>query len=266
MMLSHSFDTGMTSGYVKSRKKFESVLDDLILCGRPTSHPLLLPILTLCNELSSENDERQREQRRELRKLDDVLTGRYGMKPAAHYGPVLDPQLEDISKIVAVSHTEVLQKRPQAWQNVVDNVRRAAIYFWDHVPVEEKDSELQDLHDNLINRLDFLTVKLQGIENYAHVTIERFGILREEVRRCFLSYDNIENSLIWFSSKLHDIITQRESRLNLEIAVDQNRLANSNSRESASMKTLTLLGSFFLPGTFLSSIFSMPFFDFSNGR
>jgi Mg2+ and Co2+ transporter CorA len=32
------------------------------------------------------------------------------------------------------------------------------------------------------------------------------------------------------------------------------------------MKTLALLGSFFLPGTFLSSIFGMSFFDFSDGR
>lgn len=162
MMLSHSLDTGMTSGYVKARKKFASVLDDLILCGRPTSHPLLLPILTLCNELSSENDERQREQRRELRKLDDVLNGRYGMKPAAHFGPVIDPQLDDISKIVAVSHTEVLQKRPQAWQNVVDNVRRAAIYFWDHVSVEDKSSELQELHDSLNKSARLLDCEVAG--------------------------------------------------------------------------------------------------------
>lgn len=215
MMLSYSFDTGMTSGYVKARSKFAPVLHDLVLCGTPTSHPLLLPILTLCNELSSENDEKQREQRRELRKLDDVLNGRYGMKPAAHFGPVIDPQLDDISKIVAVSHTEVLQKRPQAWQNVVDNVRCAAVYFWDHVPVEEKDSELKDLHDSLINRLDFLTVKLQGIENYAHVTIERFGVLREEVRQSFIFHDDIGNSLTCSSAKVHNIISQRESRLNL---------------------------------------------------
>lgn len=31
------------------------------------------------------------------------------------------------------------------------------------------------------------------------------------------------------------------------------------------MKTLSLLGALFLPGTFLSSIFSMTFFDFSDG-
>lgn len=65
--------------------------------------------------------------------------------------------------------------------------------------------------------------------------------------------------------KLHNIINQRESRLNLEIAVQQHRLADASSYENASMKTLTFLGSLFLPVTFLSSVFGMPFFDFTGG-
>lgn len=185
MMLSYSFDTGITSGYVKAmeKMKFKKVLDDLVLCGRPVTHPLLLPVLTLCNELSAKDDKRQRTQRAELRKLDDALNGRYSMLPAAHYGPEIDPQLDNMGKTIAICQTEVLQKRPQAWQNVVDNVRRAATHFWDNTPAEKKSPQLKVLHDALINRLDFLTVKLQGIENYAHVTIERLIILREEVRR-----------------------------------------------------------------------------------
>lgn len=58
---------------------------------------------------------------------------------------------------------------------------------------------------------------------------------------------------------MHSILDQRESRLSLEIAVQQQRLGYS-------MKTLALLGAFFLPGTFLSSVFGMSFFDFSPGR
>lgn len=197
-MLSYSFDTGLTSGYVKAmeRMKFEEVLDDLVLCGRPTSHPLLLPVLILCRELSSKLDQKQKEQRAELRKLDDALNGRYSMAPAAHYGPVIDPQLDNISKTVAVCHTEVLQKRPQAWQNVVDNVRRAATHFWDHISAEQKSSELKDMHETLLNRLDFLTVKLQGIENYAHVTIERLGVILEEVRQPGISISSSATDLI----------------------------------------------------------------------
>lgn len=182
-MLSFSFDTRLTSGYVKAKENmnFKKVLDSLILCGRPVSHPLLLPVLTLCNELSSKNDTKQREQRAELRKLDNALIARYTMAPAAHYTPPEDQELDKISNTIAVCQTEVLQKRPQAWQNVVDNVRKALTHFWDNVPADKKSPELMKMHSTLLDRLDFLTVKLQGIESYAHVTLERLSILREVV-------------------------------------------------------------------------------------
>lgn len=65
---------------------------------------------------------------------------------------------------------------------------------------------------------------------------------------------------------MHSILNQRESRLNLEIAVQQQLLADSSRRDGMSMKTLAVLGALFLPGTFLSSMFSMPFFEFSSGK
>lgn len=181
MMLSYSFVTGMTSGYVKAVEElnFRKVLDDLVLCGRPVSHPLLLPVLTLCYELSSNYDLQQRALRTELEKLDAILAGRHG---ATSYSPRGGSVIDFISNAVNVCRTGVLQTRPQAWQNVVDNVRHAAAYTWDHVPAEKKSSELRDLHVALMNRLDFLDTKLQGIENYAHVTLERLGVLRDEVR------------------------------------------------------------------------------------
>lgn len=197
MALSYSTRTGITSGYVKGKgekvtekgkeqirehKTLNKVLDDLVLCGRPVSHPLLLPILTLCHELSSSNDKKQRDLRAELRKLDHALIGRYTVAPAAHYASPADQELDTLSHKIADCQTEVLQKRSQAWQNVVDHVKEATEYFWDHLPAEKKTPELTKMHEMLLDRLNFLTVKLQGIENYAHVTLERLGILREVVR------------------------------------------------------------------------------------
>jgi Mg2+ and Co2+ transporter CorA len=65
---------------------------------------------------------------------------------------------------------------------------------------------------------------------------------------------------------VHGIISQRESRLSAAIAIQQHRLADATTRDSRSMKTLTIMGAVFLPGTFLSSLFGMSFFDFSSGR
>lgn len=46
------------------------------------------------------------------------------------------------------------------------------------------------------------------------------------------------------------------------MAAQQRRLAHASKRDSTAMKTLSLLGAIFLPGTFLSSVFSMTFFQF----
>ncbi len=65
---------------------------------------------------------------------------------------------------------------------------------------------------------------------------------------------------------MHSIVNQRESRLSLYFAAQQSRLADVSRRDSSSMKTLTLLGSTLLPGAFLASLFSMPFFNFNDGE
>lgn len=183
MMLSYSFNTGITSGYIKAMQtaEFDTVLDEMLLCGRPASHPLLLPVLVLCRELSSKNDEKQREQRKELRKPESALSSRYQVIPASLYGTETDLDLDKISTQIAKCQCEVLQKRPQAWQNVIDRVQEAAACFWECLPEERKDPALRELHKTLLSRLNFLTVKLEGIENYAFVTLERLNIHREVV-------------------------------------------------------------------------------------
>lgn len=60
-------------------------------------------------------------------------------------------------------------------------------------------------------------------------------------------------------------MAQKESKLNLEIASQQRRVAHATKRDGTAMKTLSLLGAVFLPGTFMASIFSMTFFDFNVG-
>lgn len=59
---------------------------------------------------------------------------------------------------------------------------------------------------------------------------------------------------------MYNIIAQKESKLNLQMAADQRRLAHASKRDSTSMKTISLLGAIFLPATLLASIFSMVFF------
>lgn len=64
--------------------------------------------------------------------------------------------------------------------------------------------------------------------------------------------------------KLYNIIAQKESKLNFQMAGEQRKLAHASKRDSAAMKIISLLGAVFLPGAYLASVFSMTFFNFQN--
>ncbi|KAH8194203.1 hypothetical protein TruAng_011634 [Truncatella angustata] len=255
VILSYSFASRMTSGYVKGAKasekkgdtkavEIEEVMKQLRACANPASHPLLLPIIILTKELGAENDIRQRLAREEVRKLEKALAGRYGNKPSAtEYSQPEDLTLDTIRGTLINCRGEILWKRPQAWQNPIQRAQKANTYFWDNLPRDEKTAGMRMVHRELTDRLDFMAAKLENLEHYVHVSLERLDAQREE---------------------LQNIIAQVESRVNIDIASQQHVLANASKRENNSMKTLAILGSIFLPGTFISSMFSMPFFNFDS--
>jgi len=63
---------------------------------------------------------------------------------------------------------------------------------------------------------------------------------------------------------LYNIIAQKESKLNFQMAGEQRKLAHASKRDSAAMKTISLLGAIFFPGAYLASVFSMTFFNFQD--
>ncbi|KAK4224142.1 hypothetical protein QBC38DRAFT_486115 [Podospora fimiseda] len=60
---------------------------------------------------------------------------------------------------------------------------------------------------------------------------------------------------------LFNLISQEDSRLNLGIASDSKELAAASKRDSSSMKIIAILTTLFLPGTFISTLLSMPIFN-----
>ncbi|KAI3329532.1 hypothetical protein F4824DRAFT_516836 [Ustulina deusta] len=247
MMLTYCFKSKITSGYVKGTRSTEinRQLQHLAACCRPAVHPLLLPIL-LIHDISAKNDQDQRAVRGKIRELEGALSQRYQKYSAFSYGPEREIDIDSLNQQLTECQCRVLQKKPQAWRNALDRVGKAMHAFSEALQAQTRESEpdhqLQTLHQSLLRRLDFLAGKLDGLESYAHVSLERLKSQREVML---------------------SILDQRESRLSLRIAAQQHRLADASKRDSTSMKTLTFLGSLFLPGTFISSIFSMSFFDFS---
>ncbi|KAB5523098.1 hypothetical protein GE09DRAFT_977065 [Coniochaeta sp. 2T2.1] len=258
MMLSYNFRTRITSGYLRGNKsdavankpdEVKEVLELLEGCSKTASHPLLLPTLYLVTQLSTENDNGQRSIRSKLRRLEKALVQRYAepvmIGQTAHQTDeeLLKKglKLDTINGELADLHCTAMWKRPQAWQNVVRRIVEAAERFWDTIEEDVKTPELTKMHRELCNTLQLLTVKLEGLESYTHVTLERLSLQRQV---------------------MDSIVNLRESTISTMLAAQQKRLAEVTRKDGASMKTLAFLGSLFLPGTFLATIFSMSFFDF----
>ncbi|RDA83009.1 hypothetical protein CP532_4401 [Ophiocordyceps camponoti-leonardi (nom. inval.)] len=269
IMLSHSFATGLTTGYVKgtSSSDVTSALQHVRSCcgqnAAATGHALLLPTIMLSLDLSPANDQKQREARDWLRHLENAVSLRDEVEPHERYAPDGLLEIDGLSRDLVECHGHVMWKRPQAYRALVGEMEVAMGRFReglllqsssssavadddddDVVVVEQQQRTKKDLlrmHASIMARLEFYRVKLTGLENYVHITLARLKVQREA---------------------LYNIMSQREARLNLEIAGEQRRIAHASKRDSTAMKTISLMGALFLPGTYLASVFSTSFFDF----
>jgi hypothetical protein len=62
-------------------------------------------------------------------------------------------------------------------------------------------------------------------------------------------------------SQIWNLIAQKDNQLNQEIAADSKEIALASKRDSSAMKAIAALTMFFLPGTFIASLFAMPLLD-----
>ncbi|KAK0621309.1 hypothetical protein B0T17DRAFT_283929 [Bombardia bombarda] len=251
LMLSHSFQTGITTGFAKGTPSSDMTdsIKHLKACAAQVMHPLLLPTIILSHDLSGRNDEKQRDAREWLRGLEHAISMRNEiLEEESRYIKEEMVDLDQINRDLVECHSQVLWKRPQAYQEIVASIGRSMESFWGMAGSDEKyggrKGEVSKLHRSILARLDFYQAKLKGVESYAHTTLERLSIQR---------------------AALYNIIAQKESKLGLTMAGEQRRLAHAAKRDSTSMKTISLLGAIFLPATFLASVFSMTFFNFQVG-
>ncbi|KAH6677278.1 hypothetical protein B0J14DRAFT_651165 [Halenospora varia] len=71
-----------------------------------------------------------------------------------------------------------------------------------------------------------------------------------------------DNELERSFKELDDLLSWRAARVNKVIAQTSIKIAYENKRDSSAMKTLAVLALVFLPGTFVATLHSSPFFDF----
>ncbi|TAQ84144.1 hypothetical protein B7494_g7535 [Chlorociboria aeruginascens] len=246
LMLSHDVKNGITTGFCKGTPSSDIVecIKHLKACVLQIGHPMLLPIIIFSHDVSYKTDIKQRDARDWLRRLEHAVSMRSEIEEKEGYVKEGVVDLDAVNRDLVECHSQVLWKRPKAYLEILEGLERAMREFYEKLPDRRRDAETRQLQASMMARLEFYRVKLQGIDSYAYTTLQRLDIQR---------------------SALYNIIAQKESKLNFQMAGEQRKLAHASKRDSAAMKTISLLGAIFFPGAYLASVFSMTFFNFQNG-
>lgn len=278
MMLSHSFRTGITNGFIKGTPSSDVVaaLSHLRACARQAAHPLLLSIIILAHDVGPENDIKQRAARDWLRRLEHAVSMRDDITESESYLQDGKVPLDGLSRDLVECHSQVMWKKPQAYVTLSEEIRKSMDKFFTlwakrgkvdgMTDVERRHrSDIDKLHRSLLSRIEFYVAKLKGLENYIQTSLDRLKLQREgvcSVPESLRYLAHMERSSLHESGQLFNIMSQREARLNLSVAAEQRRIAHASKRDGSATKTLSVLGALFLPGTYLASVFSMTFFNF----
>lgn len=196
MMLSHSFRSGITTGYLKGTPSSDvlQALLHLKACAAQVGHPLLLSVVLLSYDLSPANDQKQRDARDWLRRLENAVSLRNEVDEQEQYFQDGMLEIDGLNRDLVECHSHVMWKRPQAYLAMAKEMEKAMESFrlkWVAVCGEDEAAvadaqksnrkEIDKLHRSMKARIEFYKVKLRGLENYIHTTLERLKVQREAV-------------------------------------------------------------------------------------
>ncbi|KAI1826057.1 hypothetical protein F4861DRAFT_537417 [Xylaria intraflava] len=246
IILSYSFNTAITTGFVKGTK-YSHVNEAIRHLAKASyrgvvGHPMLLPIIILSHDLAVKIDIPQRDARVLLRRLENSISLHREIEEEEELYADLEHESYNLSLSQGLNEcrSQVLWDRPQAYQEIVKEMQTAMEKFKAFAPPKDS-NETKALHESIGFRLEFFRAKLSSQEHYMRTTLERLAIQRQ-------SLDNT--------------IASKTTRLNLEITIQQGKFARRVERDGAIIRTLPLLGAIFIPGIFLSSVLSITFFNF----
>lgn len=205
MLLSHRFHTGVTTGFIKGTPSSDVVqsLIHLKACAAQVGHPMLLPIVILSYDLSPANDQKQRDARDWLRRLENAVSLRNEVDEHEQYFQDGMLEIDGLNRDLVECHSHVMWKRPQAYLALAKEMDKAMENFrsmWLSMQKDEESSgtfldaekanrkEIDKLHRSMSARIDFYKAKLMGLENYIFTTLERLKVQREAVSFFFHYY------------------------------------------------------------------------------
>ena len=195
MMLSHSFRSGVTTGWLKGTPSSDVVLalEHVKAAREQVAHPMLLPLIFLSHDLSPANDQKQRDARDWLRRLEHAVSMRDEVVDSEMYFQDDLLEIDGLSRDLVECHGHVMWKRPQAYTALCKEMESAMDVFkrtWGMMAPEEEKldkavrearSTTERFHADMCDRIGFYEAKLKGLENYIHTTLERLKVQREGV-------------------------------------------------------------------------------------
>ncbi|KAI9162756.1 Mg2+ transporter protein, CorA-like/Zinc transport protein ZntB [Paramyrothecium foliicola] len=238
VLLSFSFKNNIVSGYIKGTPTSHvlGAVAQLKACITDVSHPMVLPLAFFSAEFSSESDKRQRDTRDWLRRLESTLA----IGPQLEQVRDLDNTALDIdalSRDIVECHSTALWRPTHAYSEILEEFFSTMDSFWQKwITVDEETLTINAKAERKM-------IKLKSLRTYTETTLERLRVQRE---------------------LLNTIMSQRDTRFNIEIAGEQRRIAYATKKDSLAMKTLALIGVIFLPGTFIATLFGMSFFRYES--
>ncbi|KUJ10899.1 uncharacterized protein LY89DRAFT_626482 [Mollisia scopiformis] len=238
--LSHNLDTGITTGFCKGTPSSDIVasIKHLKAFVSEIGHPLLLPLVIFGHDMSSNTELKQRAARDWLRRIEFALS----MRDEEYLkNGLLD--LDALNRDLVECYSQTIWRPPSTYLQIIAHFKEAMETFKTRLPDKRKNSVMDMLHGKILSRLTFHERKLHGLASYTKTTQQRLEIQMAALRM---------------------IVAQKDSRLNFEVAGNSRSLAHATKRDTGSMMALALLGTVFLPGTYIASIFSTTFFDFQN--
>lgn len=252
-MLCHDFGTNITSAFCKGTPSSVVVESIALLkrCGQDAQHPLLFPMIILSNDGSSKTDVKQRDARNWVRRFEHAIAMRFDNEEKEAYVKDGLVDLDAVNRDMVECHAQGLTKRPIAFLRLIDTFTETLDLISDHLCLQRNTPDMQRIQDDMRSRLDFYKKKWQGTDTYSSKTLERIEIQKSSVsdhsHRSHCEYSKTDHHL-----QLYNIIAQKESKLNFQMAIEQRKLAQLSKRDSSTMKTISLLGSVFLPGQYLA--------------
>jgi hypothetical protein len=226
---------------------------------------MLLPTIIFSHDISFKTDIKQRDARDWLRRLEHAVSMRSEIEEKEGYVKEGVVDLDAVNRDLVECHSQVLWKRPKAYLQILAGIEKAMEKFYGRLPGPRREEAMRKLQASMLARMDFYRNKLQGIDSYAYTTLQRLDIQRSAVRISTILLFRVSegyNANMNRAIQLYNIIAQKESKLNFQMAGEQRKLAHASKRDSTAMKTISLLGAVFLPGAYLASVFSMTFFNF----